>query len=68
MVRVYKFIDSSESIIYIEKLKIYVKEYPHIQLTINRLENQTLISLTNKLEFIKTPTKLIRLKIIYKKS
>ncbi len=56
---VYKFIDSSESIIYIGKaknLRQRISSYSIDNKQTRRIK--TLISLTNKLEFIKTPTEI----------
>ncbi len=56
---VYKFIDSSESIIYIGKaknLRKRISSYSTDNKQTRRIK--TLISLTNKLEFIKTPTEI----------
>ena len=54
---VYKFIDSSESIIYIGKAKNLRKRISSYSVDNKQTRRiKTLISLTNKLEFIKTPT------------
>ena len=54
---VYKFIDSSESIIYIGKAKNLRKRISSYSIDNKQTRRiKTLISLTNKLEFIKTPT------------
>ena len=56
---VYKFIDSSESIIYIGKAKNLRKRISSYSINNNQTRRiKTLISLTNKLEFIKTPTEI----------
>ncbi len=56
---VYKFIDSSESIIYIGKAKNLRKRISSYSIDNKQTRRiKTLISLTNKLEFIKTPTEI----------
>ena len=56
---VYKFIDSSESIIYIGKAKNLRKRISSYSIDNKQTRRiKTLISLTDKLEFIKTPTEI----------
>ena len=56
---IYKFIDSSESIIYIGKAKNLRKRISSYSVDNKQTRRiKTLISLTNKLEFIKTPTEI----------
>jgi len=56
---IYKFIDSSESIIYIGKAKNLRKRISSYSINNKQTRRiKTLISLTNKLEFIKTPTEI----------
>jgi len=56
---VYKFIDSSESIIYIGKAKNLRKRISSYSIDNKQTRRiKTLISLTNRLEFIKTPTEI----------
>ena len=56
---VYKFIDSSESIIYIGKAKNLRKRISSYSVDNKQTRRiKTLISLTNKLDFIKTPTEI----------
>jgi excinuclease ABC subunit C len=56
---VYKFIDSSKSIIYIGKAKNLRKRISSYSINNKQTRRiKTLISLTNKLEFIKTPTEI----------
>ena len=56
---VYKFIDSSDSIIYIGKAKNLKKRISSYSIDNKQTRKiKTLISLTKKLEFIKTPTEM----------
>ena len=56
---IYKFIDSSESIIYIGKAKNLRKRISSYSIDNKQTRRiKTLISLTDKLEFIKTPTEI----------